>query len=60
MGASFVVKLEQHVGWADQLILMESVELDSLLIVENLGPSNQGDVVVVDDIKRSLKNLLDH
>jgi len=38
---------------------MESVELDSLPIVENLRPSNQGDVVVVDDIKRSLKNLLD-
>jgi len=63
MGASFVVKLEQHVGWAYQPILVKSIEFDSLPIfenlgLENLGPSNQGDVVVMDDIKRFLKNLL--
>jgi hypothetical protein len=38
---------------------MESIQFDSLPIVENLGPSNQGDVVVMDDIKRFLKNFLD-
>ena len=54
-----MVKLEQHVGWADQPILMESIEFDSLSIVENFGTSNQGDVMVMDDIKRFLKNLLD-
>jgi hypothetical protein len=59
MGANFMVKLEQHVGWADQPILMESIEFDSLSIVENFGTSNQGDVMVMDDIKRFLKNLLD-
>jgi len=59
MGTNFMVKLEQHVGWADQPILMESIEFDSLSIVENFGTSNQGDVMVMDDIKRFLKNLLD-
>jgi len=58
MGASLAVKLEQHMGWADQPILMKSIEFDSPPILENLGPSNQGDIVVMDDIKRFLKNLL--
>jgi hypothetical protein len=40
IGASFVVKLEQQVGWADQPVFMESIEFDSVPIFENLRPSN--------------------
>ena len=59
MGARFTVELEQHVGRADQPVLMEGIEFDTLSILENLRSSDQRDVVVVDNIKRFLKNLLD-
>jgi hypothetical protein len=59
MSTNFTVKLEQHMSWADQPIFMESIEFDSLSIVENLGTSNQGDVMVMDDIKRFFQNLPD-
>ena len=59
MRASFTVELEQHVGWTYQPVLMEGVEFDPVAILENLRSSNQGDVVVVDNIKRFLKDLFD-
>ena len=59
MRASFTVELEQHVGWADQPVLMDGIEFDPLAILENLRSSNQGDVVLVDNIERFRKNLLD-
>jgi len=46
-------------GWTNQPIFMESIELDSLTVVEDLWPSDQRNVVVMDNIKRLFKNLFD-
>ena len=49
-GAGFPIELEQHVGRADQPVLMRCVEFQRAAETEHTGSSHERDVVVVDDI----------
>ena len=53
------VESEEHMGGADQPVLVHRIELDGFSELQNLGPSHEGNVVVVNDIKTFLQNLPD-
>ena len=50
-GTRCSVEAEQHVGRANKPILVHRMELDALSIFIDFRPTDQRDIVIVDDIK---------
>ena len=55
-GADLAAELKQHVGRADQPILMKRIELDGATILKDIRSADERDVVKVNDVERLLKN----
>ena len=58
-GTRCSVESEQHVGRANEPILVHRVELDTLSIFIDFWPTDQRDVVIVDDIKAPFQDSPD-
>ena len=53
------IKLKQDMSGAPQPVFVHGVELQPLPIFENSRPSNQRDIVIMDNIKAFLQNPMD-
>ena len=52
------VESEKHVSRTNQPVLMHRVELNTGTILQDLWPTDQRNIVVVNDVKPLLQNLL--
>jgi len=58
-GTRCSVKSEQYVGRANEPILVHRMELDTLPIFIDFRPTDQRDVVIMDDIKAPFQDSPD-